>query len=147
MPMIEPMDSAKLRSVINSNLDKKAVLINVWATWCAPCVKEFPDLVQLQKEYANDLSVIFISSDFPDQIEPTRRFLKKQGVDWTTYLKAENDQSFINGFSPDWTGALPATLILNRHGEQITFLEGGQSLETFRKHINNAINTKSSLKP
>ena len=67
--------SGKEKSIFSNN--KKIYLLNFWATWCAPCLKEIPELLELKKKYSNDLDVIFISVDAnPPKVIP--KFLKKK---------------------------------------------------------------------
>jgi len=104
-----------LRAVRAAN--SKVVLVNVWATWCLPCRKEFPDLVRLGKDYASrGLKVVFVSGDFGDARDQVLEFLAAHGVEGRTFLKAGKDEAFINAFNPDWSGALPATFLYDRTG-------------------------------
>lgn len=97
------------------------LVINFWATWCKPCVQEFPELVKLQQTYANNnVEVMFISID--DDDAKTKRkvvsFLKKMNITTSSYLKRRgNDEAFINAVHPNWSGALPTTLVYKRNGE------------------------------
>jgi thiol-disulfide isomerase/thioredoxin len=124
------------------NAEGKAVLLNVWATWCGPCVEEFPDIVELKHKYNDQLAVLFISADFPEDRERAIEFLREQKVDWETYLKVGKDEPFINALSADWGGALPFTKIYNKNGEIVTFWENKASYETFEKAILEALNTE-----
>ncbi|HYM81181.1 MAG TPA: TlpA disulfide reductase family protein, partial [Candidatus Limnocylindria bacterium] len=95
----------------------EVVLVNIWATWCAPCREEFPDLMRLNERYRDrGLRLILVSADFEDQLPLARRFLAKQGVDFPSYLKTGDDMRFINAMDSRWTGALPATLIYDGRG-------------------------------
>jgi thiol-disulfide isomerase/thioredoxin len=95
----------------------RAVLVNVWATWCLPCRKEFPDLVRLGTNYANrGLKVLFVSGDFESERSQVIEFLASHGVQGEAYLKAGKDEEFIDAFDPDWSGALPATFLYDGTG-------------------------------
>ncbi len=139
---LEDIDGEKLKTLVASYKNKSAVLVNVWATWCAPCVKEFPEIVKLQKALKDELQVIFISADFPGSKSDVEEFLSKQNVGWTTYFKNDNDQRFINALSEKWTGALPATLILAKDGSEVKFTEGLLTYEEFEKYAKIAISTE-----
>ena len=90
----------------------RAVLLNVWATWCGPCREEFPELVHLGRAYRpRGLRLVLVSADFADQAGAARDFLRRQGVDFTTFLKTGDDMKFIDRLEPRWTGALPATFV------------------------------------
>ncbi len=123
-----------LEAVRNSG--EKVVLVNVWATWCSPCLEEFPELVKLQRNYAGKgLRVIFVSADFAEEVDGVYEFLAKQGVDFRTYLKTGNDEEFISTLNPGWSGALPATLIFDGGGRLVNFREGKASYEKFERMV------------
>jgi len=115
---------------------ERVVLVNVWATWCSPCLEEFPELVKLQRNYAGKgLRVIFVSADFAEEVDGVYEFLAKQGVDFRTYLKTGNDEDFINALNPGWSGALPATLVFDSGGRLVNFSEGKASYEKFEQMV------------
>lgn len=138
--LLKDASGEELQEVISSYQGDKAVLVNVWATWCAPCIEEFPYIVDLKQKYEDKLHVIFISADFPSQREKALEFLKEQSVDWTTYFKTGKDQPFIEAISNDWSGALPFTKILDKEGNLVTSWEQGAEYEKFERHIEKAIN-------
>src|SRR5690242_11297622 len=118
----------------------RATLVNVWATWCAPCREEFPALLRVARENrANGLRLVLVSADFDDQLAAIRRFLVQQGVHDTTYLKSGDDMSFINGLGREWTGALPATFVYDAHGRRVAFWEGIGTEQRFRDAIHQAL--------
>ncbi len=122
------------------NADANAVLVNVWATWCAPCVEEFPDIVAVYRQYKNrGLKVVFVSVNFEDQADDARAFLKAQGVDFPTYLKLNDDRAFINTLDPNWSGAMPATWLYDGAGEKRHFWIGKVSREQLTKKIRDVL--------
>lgn len=133
-------DGEKLSDIIESYQGEKAVLINIWATWCAPCVEEFPEIVKLQRAYPKQLKVIFVSADFPDSRDRAVDFLEKQDVNWTTYFKTGKDQPFIESLSDTWSGALPFTKIVSKEGNVVASWEQSAEYEKFERHVKNAIN-------
>ena len=139
-PLLKDVNAEELRKVIESYEGEKAVLVNVWATWCAPCIEEIPDIVEIQRKYKDRLQVIFVSADFPDSRDKALQFLKEQNVDWTTYFKTGDDQEFIEVISDDWTGALPFSKILNKEGEVIASWEKSATFSKFDKHVKRALN-------
>lgn len=108
---------------------KKAALVNVWATWCAPCVAEMPHLVALKNRYPDDLELILVSADFDEQRSAAAAFLRELGAPEGMYFKAENDQEFIGGMPGGWTGALPAVWIFPKSGGDAIFWEGARQPE------------------
>lgn len=138
--LLKDVTPDELQSIVDSYQGEKVVLINIWATWCAPCVEEFPYLVDLQNEYEDELQVIFVSADFPDSRDRAIEFLKDQNVDWTTYFKTGKDQPFIEMLSANWSGALPFTKIISEDGTVIASWERGAEYEEFERNVNKAIN-------
>jgi thiol-disulfide isomerase/thioredoxin len=108
----------------------RVVLVNVWATWCEPCRREFPDLLRLRRTLAGrGLDLVLVSADFDNELPQVRSFLARQGVDFTTYLKSEGDMPFIDGLDPAWSGSLPATFVYDRSGTLRDFWEGPATYE------------------
>lgn len=106
------------------------VLVNVWATWCAPCREELPDLLRLQREYGgHGFRLILVSADFASQRPAAAALLASQGVGFPTFAKAQGDQGFIDGLDTRWSGALPASLLFDREGRRVAFWEGKASYE------------------
>lgn len=120
----------------------KAILFNYWATWCKPCVEEFPDLVKLNNEYKDkDFKLIFVSLDFGDALgKKTQAFLKKQGVDYTSYYNNfKNDEDLINYMDKNWEGSIPGTFIFDKSGKLEKTLIGKHNYTDFQEVISKLI--------
>jgi cytochrome c biogenesis protein CcmG, thiol:disulfide interchange protein DsbE len=87
----------------------KLVVLNFWATNCAPCVEEMPSLVQLQKMMGPNVTVLAVSSDKDEKMY--RRFLERYGIDLLTVRDPEEKASALYG-----TTAVPETFIIDRTG-------------------------------
>ena len=112
---IEIVDFDGLYSKIDLSVDKTYV-INFWATWCAPCVKELPYFEEVNKQSKErNIEVILVSLDFPSQIESKLKpYLKRNKIKSKVILL---DDSKMNTWVPkvheQWDGGIPATLIVN----------------------------------
>lgn len=137
---VKPIQANQISELVESFAGEKAVLVNIWATWCIPCVEEFPHIVDVQNEFRDDLQVIFISADFPEEIERINGFLKDQKVDWQTYIKDDRDEPFIDAVWEKWSGAIPATVIYNKNGSNLTFFERSATYEEFKEWASQAVN-------
>jgi thiol-disulfide isomerase/thioredoxin len=110
----------------NAETDTVRVL-NFWATWCGPCVKELPAFDSLQAKYADQkVQVLLISTDFRKNVESKlRQFIQQKGIQsQVVFLDERNPNDFINLVDPSWSGALPATLILSGRNKSFRFHEG-----------------------
>jgi thiol-disulfide isomerase/thioredoxin len=127
-------------SVIINNSDLP-LLINVWATWCMPCREEFPDLVKLSKTYKDKVRVLGISVDDSEVLDSkVIPFIKNQKVNFEIYLlKVVEPEDFINLLNEKWSGAIPATFIYDKDGNQKEMLIGKQSYESFEEAIKKVI--------
>ena len=111
------------------------LVINVWATWCAPCVEEIPDLARPSRE--DHVRVIGISIDDPEDI-PSKvvPFLARHAVPYPVFVKAGgNDEDFINALNGDWTGAVPATFVYDGTGTQRKMLLGKQTYASLHRAV------------
>ena len=120
---------------------EKAVLVNYWATWCAPCVEEFPMVMELSKEYADEAVVLFVSGDWLDEKESALEFLEKHGVKGLSFIKNQKDNEFINGIHKNWSGALPFTIVYGKNsGYVVDSWEAKKPEARFIEALNKAIN-------
>ena len=137
--LVSPITAAGIQKEVH-NSGAKVVLVNIWATWCAPCREEFPGLVRVAQKYRDKgLKVILVSADFDTETDAVKRFLTEQRVDFPTYIKAEKDQSFVNGLDKRWTGALPATFLYDGTGELQDFWEGKTSFNEFEQKVTSVL--------
>jgi len=121
----------------------RASVLNVWATWCGPCREEFPALLTVSRRHP-DVRLLLVSADFETQAAEVRAFLAAHGVRDTTYLKHDGDQAFINGLDPDWSGALPATLVYDARGRRVAFWEGSADSTRFEAAISAAFQSSAT---
>jgi len=109
-------------------------VINFWATWCKPCVEELPFLEQLNRdEFANPISVVLVSLDFPEQMD-TRLipFLNEHSVQSRVVVLDDPDaNAWIDQVDPQWSGALPATIIYQ--GSRRLFID--RQLENYEELV------------
>ena len=132
---LENINSAHLSTLIESQKNKKVILVNFWATWCKPCLTEVPNLLDIQKKYKESVEVILISMDSPKKKIRVLKFLNSQNISFKTYLKTESDEFFMNSMPDEWSGDLPYSMIYSKNGTAITLLEGEQTFESFTEII------------
>lgn len=114
-------------------------VINFWATWCTPCVKELPHFQKIAEESKNKkVKFLLVSLDFPKQID-TRLipFLKRNDIDLEVLVLDDPNQNvWIDKVSEEWSGAIPATLIYTKDSRE--FFE-----KTFTySELSNIVNSK-----
>ena len=107
---VPSLSYTELKPLINQSGDKIYV-VNFWATWCAPCIKELPYFEGLNQR--EDVEVLLVSLDFPKHKESRLLpFIKKNKLQSKVVLLDDADENYwINDINSDWSGALPATLI------------------------------------
>ena len=146
-PVVQPATIQQLGKVVSAP-GARLVLLNVWATWCAPCREEFPELLRLGREYrGRGLRLVLVSGDFDSELPAVRGFLAAHGVDFLTYLKQGADMPFIEGLDARWSGALPATVLYDGGGRTLWFREGKTSYDTLRSRIEEALAAPSVTAP
>ena len=121
---VQPISPTQLKKVIAAQKGR-AVVVNVWATWCLPCVTEMPALAKLQKNYAKrGLSLILVSADAPSTLNSTvKPFLRKNKIA-RSYAINDSLGRWADAFDPSASGAflLPRTYVYNRVGKRVATL-------------------------
>lgn len=110
--------------ILKAEEDGQIYIINFWATWCGPCVKELPYFEKLNDLYKdNNVKVVLVSLDFEKQIEKRLiPFLNKNAIQSDVVLLLDPKESeWIDRVDPNWSGAIPITLI--KKGNDINFYE------------------------
>ncbi len=109
---------------------QKIQVINFWATWCGPCVKELPFFEKLTAEARPDVKVTLVSLDLDldPNAEKVYRFISRKNIRSQVLLLDEPDpNSWINKVEKQWSGALPATILINHKTGKRKFI--GKALE------------------
>lgn len=110
---------------VMADTSKDLKVINFWATWCGPCVKELPLFEKLNKE-RKDVAVTLVSMDYDLDPNPEKvhKFVARKKIASEVLILAETDpNTYIDKIAPEWSGALPATLIINTKTGTRKFVE------------------------
>ena len=101
------------------NDSEKLRLVNFWATWCGPCIIEYPEFVELQRMYGErDFEFVSVSLDSPDAEEKVLKFLKNKYSATSNYLvNSEDKYAAIEVVQNGWDGSLPLTLLIEPGGK------------------------------
>lgn len=113
--LLKPADFARLREQLRGQV----LVVNFWATWCGPCVAEFPEFVRIDEKYrARGVKVISISADETAELQSkVVPFIKKQNAKFDVYVQdVDEPEEMIRQFSREWTGGLPATFVFDKQG-------------------------------
>ena len=100
-----------VKPLLHQQEQNKTYVVNFWATWCAPCIKELPYFEALNQQH--DVDVLLVSLDFPRHKESRLLpFIQKHNIQSKVVLLDDADENYwINDIDSQWSGALPATLI------------------------------------
>jgi thiol-disulfide isomerase/thioredoxin len=114
------IDANGVRELMKNNSGKLR-LVNVWATWCGPCIIEMPELVSINRMYRNRaFEMVTISGDVPGKKSNVLAFLKNKQVSCTNYLfNSEDKPELVEAVDKDWAGGIPYTVIIKPGGEII----------------------------
>ena len=113
-------------------------VLNFWATWCKPCIKELPYFEQVRENTEGKaIKFSYVNLDFADEIESkVRPFVEKKQLGGEVVLLDEPDQNyFINAIDSAWSGAIPATLFVAKGGAVYHFHEGEYTRESLEQQI------------
>ncbi|WP_405608711.1 TlpA disulfide reductase family protein [Polaribacter sp. Asnod1-A03] len=130
----------ELEPTLYKTTNKIIIIINFWAMWCAPCVKEMPYLQEYANKNAN-VDLKFISMDFPKDIETKLKpFLKKKNITADVILLDDPDaNTWIDKIDPNWSGAIPFTIIFNKD-KRLFYERSFENLADLENEINKNFN-------
>jgi thiol-disulfide isomerase/thioredoxin len=135
---IENIDTSGIKELIR-NKSGKLRLINVWASWCGPCVQEFPDFVILDRIYrSREFEFVSINADKLSRKDNVLKLLQKNEASNKNYIfNSDNNSELVEVVDPDWSGALPYTLLVEQGGKVIYRTQGPINMVEIRKLIAN----------
>ncbi len=145
---VEPANSEGLRSLRMNDSGKndkaKLRLVNFWATWCGPCVTEFPDLMVINRMYRQrDFELVTVAAQFPDEKDDALKFLRKHHASNKNLIFGETDKyKLIEAFDPSWSGALPYTALIDPAGEILYRKEGPVDVLELKRTIVKSLNAR-----
>lgn len=116
----------------------KAVMVNFWATWCAPCRTEYPMMVELSREFGpQGLVVIGVSLDENQDMGLVRKFLAANRPDFQNYRQRPgiDADAFYSGVNPAWKGTMPQTDFYARDGHMARYFVGDKQKDAYVQAI------------
>lgn len=117
---LERLDESQLEQLAKND-SKDLLLVNVWATWCGPCVAEMPELVKINRMYRNrKFRMITISLDEPEQEADALKLLREHHVSSANFLPSfANRDRLAELLDREWKGPIPYTLLIAPGGNVI----------------------------
>ncbi len=148
---VDPIDAVGA-AALRKNGTNKVRLINVWATWCGPCVEEFPELITTARKFGlRDFEFISISANDAGEVPEVKAFLEKHNAGMSDKLKktvlaegrktnsyifsGANLDDLMKALDPSWPGSIPHTILVDTNGEIILSHNGVIDGEELRAKI------------
>lgn len=143
---VRKIDAEGLKRILQRNgKSARPLLINFWATWCEPCREEFPDLIQIDKDYkARGLEFVTVSLDDPADIKTSvPQFLRRMRAPAPAYLlNVPDPEPSIKMVDAAWGGALPATFLYDAQGQIVYKHMGRVKPAELREALEKVISNK-----
>ena len=135
LPQVTQIDGDALGKILKPN--GKPLLVNFWATWCGPCVEEFPEFVKINSDYKDKLDVKAVSLDDLEEIDrEVPKFLVKVKSEIPAYLlKTADEDTAIQNVDKNWQGGLPFTILIKADGTIAYTRQGIINPKTLREEI------------
>ena len=112
IPELQELDGSKIDL---ADFKGKTLVINLWATWCLPCIKEMPSLVELTKKIPEDQLVLLVATD--QKINVINKFIENKGLK-LHFVQLKNSMESLGVY------ALPMTFIYDKKGNEVQRIEG-----------------------
>lgn len=136
-PVSVALASAEVLSALRHNPTGKLLLVNFYATWCGPCVTEFPDLMATNRMYRDrGFAFTTVSANVPDEKPEVLAFLKKMNATTNNLLYGSDDTyAMQDAFDPDAGSAVPVSVLLGPQGNVLFHEQGEIDLMQIRRAI------------
>ncbi len=133
---LEELDLEGVKELIANQTDK-LMLINVWATWCGPCVMEFPSFVEIHRMYrGRDFEFVSITTDKPSQkAKALAKLTAFEGSNRNFIFTGKDIYQLIEAVDPAWQGALPYTMLIEPGGKVLKRIPGIVTPQALKKQI------------
>ena len=134
---LEEINTEGIKKLVKNDDSDKLRLINVWATWCGPCVMEYPDFLDIHRMYgARDFEFVSVSADKLEKKDKALKFLKEKHSGVKNYIfKDEDIYKLIEAIDPKWNGALPYTLLVEPNGKVVYSIQGSIENQKLKRII------------
>ncbi|PQB04861.1 TlpA disulfide reductase family protein [Aureitalea marina] len=133
---IASFDFDRFEELYRGQSEETTYVINFWATWCKPCIKELPAFEELNKKFKDqNVKVVLVSLDLPDLLETqVVPFVKQKGLQAEVVMLDDSDaNTWIPKVAEEWSGAIPATLLIK--GEEEKFYERSFTYEEIETEL------------
>jgi thiol-disulfide isomerase/thioredoxin len=134
----KPGQVASPDAILDFTRDLKSplVLVNFWASWCEPCKKEMPAMKQLEAKFHDQgLRVILVSIDDEEEVDLANDYLRDNKIGFPTFFKGDQSLKFVSRIFPNWSGAVPASLLLGPDLKILDAWEGDSSYEELEQRV------------
>jgi thiol-disulfide isomerase/thioredoxin len=117
--------------------DDTVYVLNFWATWCGPCVAELPEFEKINDEFSGQkVRVVLISTDFKRELTKVQAFVQRKKLNGRVlFMDEPSPNKWIDLVNTDWSGALPATLIVCKNKKAERFFEQSMTYEVLKNEI------------
>jgi thiol-disulfide isomerase/thioredoxin len=141
-PVAVEAASADTLRELRANKSGKIRVINVWATWCGPCVAEFDQLIETNLIFRNrDFELVTVAAQFPDEKDRVLKFLQQHHASTRNLVFGETDKyKLMAALDPDWSGAVPHTLVIGTDGAVLYSQTGELDFLKLRRVLVPALN-------
>ena len=129
------------KPISSASFPGKVVLLSFWATWCPPCREEIPELVQLAARYKDQVEIVGISLDEPEDVPKVESFVTKMGMNYPVAMATKDLVQEYGGVP-----ALPTTFVLNKEGRVVQKHVGLIPTEFYDAEIRSLLGMPVSVK-
>jgi thiol-disulfide isomerase/thioredoxin len=116
---IRSLTAKQIRALVDDSKGK-VVVVNFWASWCPPCVREFPAIIKVYEQYHDKgLNVFAVSMNAPDETADIEQFVQTYKPRFPIFLADTQDKTFNESVLEKWSGEMPMTLVFDTDGKQV----------------------------
>ena len=116
---VRTITAKQIRALVDERKGK-VVVVNFWASWCPPCMREFPAIIKVYEQYRDKgVDMFAVSLNAPEDKADIEQFVKEFKPPFPIYLEEVQDETFSETVLEDWSGEMPLTLVFDTAGKRV----------------------------
>jgi thiol-disulfide isomerase/thioredoxin len=144
---VRTVTAKQIRALVDDRKGK-VVVVNFWASWCPPCMREFPAIIKVYEQYRDKgVEMFAVSLNDAEDKADIEQFVQTYKPPFPIFLRDAKDETFTEGVLKEWSGEMPLTLVFDTAGKQVLAHKSELTFEELSKKVEPLLPPQSASRP